>query len=140
MSGVPVWKRAPYVAWHAGSVMEWEILIMYGDRFWDGTLTSLRLVFFASIAGVAVALPLALARVSPSRWLWMPAHGYIYLFRGTPLLIQLFLVYYGLGQFESVRESVAWHVLGNAEWCGWIALTLNTAAYTAEIFRPNGSN
>jgi polar amino acid transport system permease protein len=115
--------------------MEWEILVKYGDRFWDGTLTSLKLVLLASIAGLAVALPMAIARVSERRWLRRSAHGYIYLFRGTPLLIQLFLIYYGLGQFESIRNSSAWALLGNAEWCGWLALTLNTAAYTAEILR-----
>jgi len=65
----------------------------------------------------------------------MPAYAYIYFFRGTPLLIQLFLIYYGLGQFESLRQSVAWNVLGSAEWCGFLGMTLNTAAYVAEILR-----
>ncbi len=115
--------------------MEWDILVRYGDRFWDGTLVTLKLVVLASLAGAAIALPVALARVSAYQWLRMPAHAYIYLFRGTPLLIQLFLLYYGLGQFEAVRNSVLWGVLGDAEWCGWLALTLNTAAYVAEILR-----
>ncbi len=115
--------------------MEFEILARYGDRFLDGTLVTLKLVALASVIGLAIAVPLALARVSPRRWLSVPAYTYIYLFRGTPLLIQLFLLYYGLGQFEAVRESVLWHVLGNAELCGLIGLTLNTAAYTAEILR-----
>lgn len=115
--------------------MDFSILIKYGDRFLDGTLISLKLVFLASLVGILIALPAALARVSKRPWLWMPAYGYIYFFRGTPLLIQLFIVYYGLGQFEAIRNSVAWVVLGKAQWCGFIGMTLNTAAYTAEILR-----
>jgi His/Glu/Gln/Arg/opine family amino acid ABC transporter permease subunit len=82
-----------------------------------------------------IALPMALARNSKKRRLWIPAYAYIYFFRGTPLLIQLFILYYGFGQFEAISSSILWHVLGNAEWCGLIGLTLNTAAYTAEILR-----
>jgi polar amino acid transport system permease protein len=115
--------------------MDPEILISYGDRFVDGTLITLKLVALSSLAGVVLAVVTALARVSKRRWLWLPAYGYIYFFRGTPLLIQLFIVYYGLGQFEALRSSLAWSVLGSSQWCGWIAMTLNTAAYTAEILR-----
>ena len=115
--------------------MDLSILVNYGDRFLDGTLISLKLVFLSSLAGILVALPAALARVSKRPWLWIPAYSYIYFFRGTPLLIQMFIVYYGLGQFEAIRNSAAWIVLGNAQWCGFIAMTLNTAAYTAEILR-----
>ncbi|GAB4351105.1 MAG: ABC transporter permease [Gammaproteobacteria bacterium] len=115
--------------------MDPSLLIKYGDRFIDGTLITLKLVLLASVVGLVIAIPLALARVSRRGWLWMPAYAYIYFFRGTPLLIQLFLIYYGLGQFESLRESAAWVVLGDAEWCGFIGLTLNTSAYIAEILR-----
>lgn len=116
-------------------MIELELLGKYGDRFWDGTLITLKLVLLASIIGLAIALPMALARSSKYRRFWMPAYAYIYFFRGTPLLIQLFILYYGLGQFEAISNSVLWHVLGDAEWCGLIGLTLNTAAYTAEILR-----
>ena len=115
--------------------MEFEIITRYGDRFLDGTLITLKLVAIASLAGLLIAIPLALARVSHRSWIKVPAYCYIYLFRGTPLLIQLFLLYYGLGQFEAVRESAFWSILGDAEMCGLIGLTLNTAAYTAEILR-----
>lgn len=63
------------------------------------------------------------------------AYGYIFFFRGTPLLVQIFLIYYGLSQFEAVRESIAWEVLREAYWCAIIAFALNTGAYTAEILR-----
>jgi polar amino acid transport system permease protein len=112
-----------------------SLLSQYGDRFWDGSLITLKLVLLSSLFGLMIALPMALARSSKKRRLWIPAYAYIYFFRGTPLLIQLFILYYGLGQFEIITKSVVWHILGNAEWCGLIGLTLNTAAYTAEILR-----
>ena len=114
---------------------DFSLVMQYGDRFWDGTLITLKLVFLSSVAGLLIALPLALARSSKYRRYWMPAYGYIYFFRGTPLLIQLFLIYYGLGQFPAITDSFLWPVLGDAEWCGLIGLTLNTAAYMAEILR-----
>jgi len=115
--------------------MDFSLITQYGDRFWDGTLITLKLVLLSSIIGLVIALPMALARSSRQRRYWMPAYGYIYIFRGTPLLIQLFILYYGLGQFEVVTQSFLWPLLGDAEWCGLIGLTLNTAAYTAEILR-----
>jgi His/Glu/Gln/Arg/opine family amino acid ABC transporter permease subunit len=118
-------------------MLEWmpELLIRFSDRLIDGTLITIKLVFLACVSGLILALPLALARSAKSIWYVAPAWSYIYLFRGTPLLIQLFLVYYGLSQFESIRNSVIWPLLSSAEWCGWLVLTLNTAAYTAEIIR-----
>ncbi len=112
-----------------------ELLTQYGDRLWDGTLITLKLVFLSSIAGMMIAIPMALARSSRKRRLSIPAYLYIYFFRGTPLLVQLFIIYYGLGQFEAVSNSFLWPVLGDAQWCGFIGLTLNTSAYTAEILR-----
>jgi polar amino acid transport system permease protein len=116
-------------------MIDLSLLSQYGDRFWDGTLITLKLVLLSSLLGLMIALPMALARSSKKRRLWIPAYAYIYFFRGTPLLIQLFILYYGFGQFEAISNSILWHVLGNAEWCGLIGLTLNTSAYTAEILR-----
>jgi polar amino acid transport system permease protein len=116
-------------------MIDLSLLSQYSDRFWDGTLITLKLVLLSSLLGLTLALPLALARCSTKRRLWIPAYAYIYFFRGTPLLIQLFILYYGLAQFEAVSKSFFWHFLGNAEWCGLIGLTLNTSAYTAEILR-----
>jgi arginine/ornithine transport system permease protein len=82
-----------------------------------------------------LALPLGILRVAgpaPVRFaIWL----FIYFFRGTPLLVQLFMIYYGLGQFEVVRTSVAWPLLREAWFCALLAFSLNTAAYTAEILR-----
>jgi putative lysine/arginine/ornithine/histidine/octopine transport system permease protein len=115
--------------------MSFDLISKYGGRFWDGTLISLKLVILSSIIGLVLAFALAMARTSKQRRYWIPAYSYIYFFRGTPLLIQLFILYYGLGQFEWVRSSFLWPVLGDAEWCGLIGLSLNTSAYTAEILR-----
>ena len=115
--------------------MDIEILSQYGGRYLDGTFITLQLLALSSILGLAIAVPLALARVSPNVVMSSAAYAYIYAFRGTPLLIQLFLIYFGLAQFEAVRESFAWPVLRSEFWAGLIALTLNTAAYVAEILR-----
>jgi polar amino acid transport system permease protein len=73
--------------------------------------------------------------VSNAWWLRLPAYAYIFFFRGTPLLVQIFLIYYGLGQFESVRTGVLWPIVREPFWCAIIAFALNTGAYTAEILR-----
>jgi polar amino acid transport system permease protein len=82
-----------------------------------------------------LSIPLALLRISRNRWAAWPASGYILFFRGTPLLVQLFIIYYGLAQFQTIRESFMWPILREPHWCAIIALSLNTTAYTAEIFR-----
>jgi octopine/nopaline transport system permease protein/arginine/ornithine transport system permease protein len=84
---------------------------------------------------MCLAIPIALARLSRNPLAWMPAYAYIFFFRGSPLLIQLFLIYYGLGQFDWVKDTFLWPILRQGYWCAIIALTMNTAAYTAEILR-----
>ncbi|MHA1536930.1 MAG: ABC transporter permease [Alphaproteobacteria bacterium] len=112
-----------------------EIISEYGGRFLDGAILTVELVAIATVIGFVLAVPLALARLSRNPLLAWPAYAYIFFFRGTPLLVQLFLIYYGLGQFESVREGILWPILKDAWWCGLIGLTLNTSAYVAEILR-----
>ncbi len=99
------------------------------------TLLSLELVGLSMLTGMAVAVPLALMRVSRKPWLRGPAYSYIFFFRGTPLMVQIFLVYYGLSQFPAIRESGLWTILKEPYWCAIIAFTLNTSAYTGEILR-----
>jgi len=100
-----------------------------------GSATTLELVVIALIFGFVLAVPLALMRTSKNPIFMGFAYGYIFYFRGTPLLVQIYLTYYGLGQFEAVRESFLWPIFREAYWCAIIAFSLNTAAYTAEIFR-----
>jgi len=99
----------------------------------SGLGLTLQLLAIALLAGGLAALPLALLRVHPSRWVHGPVWCFTYALRGTPLLVQLFLVYYGLAQFELVRASFAWPWLQSAWFCACLAFALNTCAYTTEI-------
>ena len=101
----------------------------------SGMLITLELTLASLVCGMALALPLAGLRTAHHRLLWMPAYGYITFFRGTPLLVQIYLLYYGTGQFEWIRETVLWPFLRESYWCAILAFSLNTAAYTAEILR-----
>lgn len=92
-----------------------------------------RLAILILIFGMLVAIPLAYARNARSAWLHGPASTYIFVIRGIPSLLQVFLVYYGLGQFDFVRTSALWPIFRDPFWCVIIALGLNSAAYTAEI-------
>ncbi|WP_044870582.1 ABC transporter permease [Pseudomonas sp. LFM046] len=107
----------------------WESLPLY----FGGVLVTLKLLAISLALGLAAAVPLALMRVSKQPWVNFPAWLYTYVIRGTPMLVQLFLIYYGLAQFESVRESAFWPYLSNATFCACLAFAVNTSAYTAEI-------
>lgn len=101
--------------------------------FAAGLRTCLVLLAICLVTGFVLSVPLAVARVSRRRWLSWPVAAYTYVIRGTPLLVQLFIVYYGLAQFEAVRESAAWPLLREAWFCAWLAFSINTTAYTTEI-------
>ena len=85
--------------------------------------------------GFVLAVIAALLRRSKFFLLVTPIKAFVFVMRGTPLLVQIFLIYYGIGQFEFVRESIFWSILKNPLWCAVIALTLNTTAYGSEIIR-----
>jgi octopine/nopaline transport system permease protein len=101
----------------------------------NGVPLTLELAIASVSAGAGLALGLALMRLSGLRVLDWSSRAYVFVFRGSPLLVQMFLIYYGLGQFQEVRESVLWPLLRQPFWCALLALTLNTAAYGAEIIR-----
>ena len=113
----------------------WEMIIRWAPMLWDGTLVTLQLVGIAVLVGLFFAIPLGLARASRHWYIRALPYSYIFFFRGTPLLLQLFLVYYGLSQFDVVRDSVLWPYLREPYWCALITMTLHTAAYIAEILR-----
>lgn len=115
--------------------MDFSVVVEYFPRLLEGAWVSLQLVVISIILGGIFALPIALARISPVGWIRAVPFAYIFFFRGTPLLVQIFLVYYGASQFDAVRESFLWPILKEPFWCAIIAFTLNTSAYTAEIFR-----
>lgn len=115
--------------------MNWEVMARAVPELLSGLPLTLQLVTLSLAIGFALSVPLALMRLSPSRFLSVPAYGYSFFFRGTPLLVQIFLIYYGLGQFAGIRGSFLWPFLREPFWCAVLALTLNTAAYTSEIIR-----
>lgn len=100
-----------------------------------GAWVTVQLVVLSLSLGFVLALFVAFGRLSSNRVVSGLTGVYVFLFRSTPLLVQIFLIYYGLGQFAGIRESFLWPVLREAYWCAIIALTLNTAAYTGEIMR-----
>lgn len=102
----------------------------------DGVITTASLTVLAIFFGFFLAVPIGVARAKSSGVLGWLALGYVNLFRGMPLLVQLFLVYYGLGQFNSELRTIGlWWIFRDAWYCGLLALVLNTAAYQAEIIR-----
>ncbi len=115
--------------------MDYNVIINNLPLYLNGLLVTIQLVLIALISGFGLAVPLALMAVSKVSFFKYPAKTYIYFFRGTPLLVQMFLLYYGMGQFEEIRESILWILFKEAYWCAIIAFALNTAGYTAEILR-----
>ena len=115
--------------------MNWEVIIKWLPKLAQGATLTLELVAIAVIAGLLLAIPLGIARSSKRWYVRSLPYAYIFFFRGTPLLVQLFLVYYGLAQFDAVRESAFWPYLRDPFWCATVTMTLHTAAYIAEILR-----
>ncbi|QGW77113.1 ABC transporter permease subunit [Pseudomonas alkylphenolica] len=107
----------------------WQNLPLY----LNGILLTLKVLLISLGCGLVLAVPLALMRVSRSCLLRYPAWLYTYVVRGTPMLVQLFLIYYGLAQFEAVRHSPLWPYLSSATFCTCLAFAINTSAYSAEL-------
>ena len=115
--------------------MRVELVLANWTLFAEGIWMTLQLTAIALAAGFCIAVPAGLARARRVRWASPLINGYVYLFRGTPLLVQVFLIYYGLSQFDWVRDSWAWTFLREPWWCAVIAFALNSGAYMTEIVR-----
>ena len=115
--------------------MDFAFLADTALRLLSGVPMLLQLVTISVSAGAVLAVLLALARQSGIAPLDLLARGYVLGFRGTPLLVQVFLIYYGLSQFPEIRQSLLWPFLRQPWWCAILAFTLNTAAYGSEIVR-----
>lgn len=113
--------------------MEWGVVQDSLPQYLSGVVITLQLLCLACGLGLAAALPLAMLRSLPSPWVHKPVWLFTYVIRGTPMLVQLFLLYYGLAQFEAVRASVLWPWLSSAWFCAVLAFAVNTCAYTTEI-------
>ena len=115
-------------------MLDWELIRSSLPEFAQGLRVCLTLLLLSVGTGLLLSVPLAVARVSARPVFSRPVWLFTYVFRGTPLLVQLFVVYYGLAQFEAVRASALWPLLREAWFCAWLAFALNTTAYTTEIF------
>jgi len=118
------------------SPLDFMLIYDHLDRFVYGAFVTLELTFLALFLGGLLAIPMAIARAYKTPFLNPIIWSFTYLLRGTPLLVQLYLIYYGLGQFEAVRESFLWEpILSSPWWCVLIAFVLNSSAYTTEFLR-----
>jgi len=104
-------------------------------EYWNGLVTTVHLVFLSLLIGLVIALPLAILRTVRNPFVSGPIWVFTYLFRGTPLLIQLYIIYYGIAQIPGIQETFWWLIFREPFYPALLAFTLNTAAYTTEIIR-----
>jgi polar amino acid transport system permease protein len=113
-----------------------ELFEKYLPYYLSGLVVTLTLVGISIVLGALLSVPVAWMRLSTNRLVAGFAYGYVYFFRGTPLLAQTFLIYYGLGSFRPELQALGlWTFFREAWYCAVLAFTLNTAAYQAEILR-----
>lgn len=119
--------------------LRWEWVPRYTPKLWEGIQVTLAMLFGSAILGFLLAVPLGLAQVAGPWWLALPARWFCTAIRGTPLLVQLWLLYYGLGalfaEWPEIRESWLWPWLRTAWPYGLLALTLSFAGYEGEVMR-----
>ena len=115
--------------------MDFELMASSLPKLLNAAVVTLKLLSVSLIVGLFIGLLFAILRLNKNIFVNRFAYGYSYLFRGTPLLVQIFIIYFGLGQIESLRESFLWVILKEPYWCAIIAFALNTGAYTSEILR-----
>ncbi len=115
--------------------MDLELITNSFPKLLAATSTTLKLLSLSLVIGLFIGLIFAILRIQNNLILGKFAYGYSYIFRGTPLLVQIFIIYYGFGQVDFIRESFLWVILKEPYWCAVIAFALNTGAYTSEILR-----
>ena len=115
--------------------MDLELIITSFPKLLSATLVTLKLLSASLFFGLFLGLFFAILRLNKNKLIRGFAYGYSYVFRGTPLLVQIFIIYFGLGQIEYLRTTFLWVILKEPYWCAIIAFSLNTGAYTSEILR-----
>ena len=115
--------------------MNVSIIFDNWELYFEGAILTIQLVALSLFIGFFMALPLSLMRSSLNPLFKWPVYIFTYFFRGTPLLVQMFLFYYGFSQFSFIRETILWSFFKDAYPVALFSFTLNTAAYTTEIFR-----
>ena len=115
--------------------MDLDLMASSLPKLLNATLVTLKLLSLSLIFGLILGLFFAILRLNKNIFLNKLSYFYSYVFRGTPLLVQIFIIYFGLGQIEFLRSSFLWIILKEPYWCAIIAFSLNTGAYTSEILR-----
>ena len=115
--------------------MDLDLMVSSFPKLLNATLVTLKLLSLSLIFGIILGLFFAILRLNKNIFLNKFSYFYSYIFRGTPLLVQIFIIYFGLGQIEFLRSSFLWIILKEPYWCAIIAFSLNTGAYTSEILR-----
>ena len=115
--------------------MDFELMVNSFPKLLNAAVITLKLLSISLIIGLFIGLLFAILRLNKNIFVNKFAYGYSYLFRGTPLLVQIFIIYFGLGQIEYLRTTFLWVILKEPYWCAIIAFALNTGAYTSEILR-----
>ena len=115
--------------------MNFELIITSFPKMLGAAAITVKLLAFSLAIGLFIGLFFAVLRLNKNIFMSKFAYGYSYLFRGTPLLVQIYIIYFGLGQIEFIRTTFLWVILKEPFWCAIIAFALNTGAYTSEILR-----
>ena len=115
--------------------MDINLMITSLPKLLSATVVTLKLLSLSLFFGLFIGLLFAILRLNKNKIINKFAYGYSYVFRGTPLLVQIFIIYFGLGQIEYFRSTFLWVVFKEPYWCAIIAFALNTGAYTSEILR-----
>ena len=115
--------------------MDFDLMFTSFPKLLSATVVTLKLLSASLFFGLFIGLFFAILRMNKNIFVNKFAYGYSYVFRGTPLLVQIFIIYFGLGQIEYLRSTILWVILKEPYWCAIIAFTLNTGAYTSEILR-----
>ena len=115
--------------------MDLELMIGSFPKLLSAAVITLKLLSVSLIIGLLIGFLFAILRLNKNILVNRFAYGYSYIFRGTPLLVQIFIIYFGLGQIEYLRSTFLWVILKEPYWCAIIAFALNTGAYTSEILR-----
>ncbi len=120
--------------------MDFSIIFENIGLYFEGLQTTLILTFISLAIGLVLAIPLAVLVTFKNVFISGPIKAFVYCFRGTPLIVQMFLIYYGMGQFEIITTSFLWVLFKKPYFCALFAFTLNTCAYTTEIIRGSIAN
>lgn len=116
--------------------MNLEVIIDSLPLLASGALLTIELTVLSVLIGLGMAIPMSLGLISRKKWINAPIRAFVFYFRGTPLLVQIFLIYYGSGQFRPLLADLGlWVFFRDAMFCAVLSLALNHAAYAAEILR-----